>query len=96
MGRLSELKRRRKEILEIAERHGAKNIRVFGSTARGEDSPASDIDFLIDYGTKVSFLFPGGFLADLEKLLQCHIDVVTDRALRPPMKDIILREAIAL
>ncbi len=96
MGRLSELRSRRKEILEIAERHGAKNIRIFGSTARGEDTSSSDIDFLVDYGAKVSFLFPGGFLADLEKLLQCHIDVVTDRALRPPMKDIILREAIAL
>jgi uncharacterized protein len=96
MGRLSELRSRRKEILEIAERHGAKNIRVFGSTARGEDTAASDIDFLVDYGAKVSFLFPGGFLADLERLLQCHIDVVTDRALRPPMKDIILREAVAL
>ena len=96
MGRLSELRQRRKEILEIAERHGAKNIRVFGSTARGEGTPSSDIDFLIDYGAKVSFLFPGGFLADLEKLLQCPIDVVTDRALRPQMKNIILQEAVAL
>jgi predicted nucleotidyltransferase len=96
MGRLFELRQRRPEILEIAERHGAKNIRIFGSTARGEDTETSDIDFLIDYGAKVSFLFPGGFLADLEKLLKCQIDIVTDRALRPPMKDIILREAVAL
>jgi predicted nucleotidyltransferase len=96
MGRLLELRKKRTDILQIVERHGAKNIRIFGSTARGEDTPESDIDFLVDYGAKVSFLFPGGFLADLEKLLQCHIDVVTDRALRPPMKDVILREAIAL
>ena len=96
MGRLLELRSRRKEILEIAERHGANNIRVFGSTARGEDTPESDIDFLVDYGAKVSFLFPGGLLADLEDFLHCRIDVVTDRALKPPMKDLILREAIAL
>ena len=75
------LKEKRNEILAIAEQHGAYNIRVFGSVARGEATPESDIDLLVEVGKKRSFFFPGGFIHDLEQLLGRRVQVVTDKAL---------------
>ncbi len=96
MSRLAEIRSKRSEILALAEKHGARNVRLFGSTARGDDRPDSDVDFLIDYGERVSFFFPGGFLSDLEAMLHCKVDIVTERSLRPPLKQAILRDAIAI
>ena len=68
---------KREDILKIATKHGAFNVRVFGSVARGEETENSDIDFLIDYDlAKTSPWFPGGLLVDLEDLLGCKVDVV--------------------
>lgn len=83
----------RGEILRIAERHGAYNVRLFGSVARGEAGPDSDVDFLIDVGEKTSSWFPGGLVLDLEDLLCRRVDVVTERALRPELRPYVLRDA---
>jgi predicted nucleotidyltransferase len=87
------VRHKRNEILRIAERHGAYNVRVFGSVARGEAGPDSDVDLLIDAGEKVSPWFPGGLVLDLEELLGRRVDVVEEVALRPELRPYVLREA---
>ena len=90
------LKNKREEILEIAARHGAVNVRLFGSAARGEAGEESDIDLLVDVGQSRSPFFPGGLLADLEELLGCKVDVVTEEGLHWYIRDRILKEAVPL
>lgn len=63
------LKNKREEILRIAAKHGAKNVRIFGSAVRGESRPQSDIDLLVEVGPVHSPWFPAGLVADLEDLL---------------------------
>ena len=88
---------KREDILKIATKHGAFNVRVFGSVARGEETENSDIYFLIDYDlAKTSPWFPGGLLVDLEDLLGCKVDVVTEKSLHHLIKQRILKEAIKL
>jgi predicted nucleotidyltransferase len=94
---LQELVRlKRAEIEQIAARHGAYNIRVFGSVARGEDRPDSDVDFLIDAGPQTSSWFPAGLVLDLETLLGRRVEVVTEKALSPYVRAQILEEAVPL
>jgi hypothetical protein len=90
------LKERRDEILQIAARHGAYNVRVFGSVARGEASQESDIDLLVDVGENHSRWFPGGLLADLEDLLGCKVDIVTENGLHRLIRERVLKEAVPL
>jgi uncharacterized protein len=87
---------KRDEIKRIAARHGAYNIRVFGSVTRGEAGPESDIDILIDVGPTTSSWFPAGLILDLEDLLGRPVDVITEKALKPELRDHVLREAIPL
>jgi len=87
---------KREAILGIAARHGARNVRVFGSVARGDAGPESDVDLLVDTGPKCSFFFPGGLLADLEELLGRKVHVVTQESLHWFIRDRILREAVPL
>lgn len=91
------LEKKREKILEIASKHGAFNIRIFGSVARGEETENSDIDFLIDYDLqKISPWFPTGLIIDLEELLERKVDVITVKSLHYFIKDKILKEAINL
>ncbi|RJP24499.1 MAG: DNA polymerase subunit beta [Candidatus Abyssobacteria bacterium SURF_5] len=90
------LKEKREEILQIAERHGARNVRVFGSAARGESGPQSDVDLLVDVGPDRTPFFPGGLLADLEELLGRKVDIVTEEALHWYIRERILEEAFPL
>lgn len=91
------LQEKRGEILKIAEQHGAFNLRVFGSVARGEDIETSDIDLLIDYDLeKITPWFPGGLLMDLQDLLGCRVDIVTEKGLSPLIKERVLTEAKSL
>jgi uncharacterized protein len=90
------LHRRKQEIEAIARKHGAGNVRVFGSAARGEDSPTSDIDFLIDVVGKTTSWFPSGMALDLQDLLGRPVDVLTESAIHPVLRDRVLREAIPL
>ncbi len=90
------LKSRREEIISIAAKHGARNVRIFGSAARGEADEESDIDLLVDVGPGRTPFFPGGLLADLEELLGCKVDVVTPEGLHWYIKDRVLKEAVPL
>ncbi len=87
------LKNKRDDIRRIAARHGAYNIRIFGSVARGEARPDSDVDFLVAVGPGRSAFFPAGLLVDLEELLGCKVDVLTENALHWYIRDRILKEA---
>lgn len=86
----------RTEILQIAERHGATNVRIFGSVARGQADDKSDLDVLVDLMPGKNLFDLGGMLTDLESLLGCSVDVVTERLLRQRIRQRVLREAIAL
>ena len=90
------LREKRQEIERIAAEHGARNIRVFGSVARGEAGPDSDIDLLVQVGPITSSWFPAGLILDLEDLLGCRVEVVTERALNPDIRDRVLEEAVPL
>jgi predicted nucleotidyltransferase len=91
------LKNKRSEILSIANQHGAYNIRVFGSVARGEETEQSDIDFLVDYDLdKITPWFPMGLIEDLEALLGKKVDLVTAKSLHYFIRDKIMNEAISL
>jgi hypothetical protein len=88
------LQSRRDEILRIAAKHGARNVRIFGSVARGEDDEASDVDFLVELEQGRSLLDLGGLLMDLQVLLGRKVDVVTDKGLRSRIRERVLREAV--
>jgi predicted nucleotidyltransferase len=90
------IEEKREDILNIAARHGACNVRVFGSVARGEDRPDSDVDFLVDVGGTTSSWFPAGLILDIEKLLGRPVEIVTEKGLNPLIKDRVLREAVPL
>ena len=87
------LRDRRDEIHRIAAKHGVTSLRVFGSVARGEARPDSDIDLLIETGPVTSSWFPAGLIIDLEQLLGRRVEVVTERALNPALREAVLREA---
>lgn len=88
------LKRHRAEVLRLAAKYGATDVRVFGSVARGEADESSDIDFLVRMSPGRSAFDIGGLLMDLQDLLGRRVDVVTERGLRPRMRERVLREAI--
>ena len=90
------LTEKREEILRIAARHGAYNVRVFGSVARGKARPESDVDFLVDVSPDHSAFFPGGLVADLEDLLGRRVDVVEPEGLHWYLRDKILKDAVPL
>ena len=87
---------KRREILQIAARHGARRLRIFGSVARGDASPDSDFDFLVDMEAGRSLFDLGALLMDLQDLLNCRVDVVTEKGLRPRIRERVLREAVLL
>jgi len=83
-------------IYRLAESRGARNIRVFGSVARGEDDQASDVDFLVDLEPGRGLFDLGGLLMDLRDLLQAPVDVVTPSLLKARIRNRVLREAVPL
>jgi predicted nucleotidyltransferase len=87
---------RRESILRIAAKRGARNVRVFGSVARGQNDKMSDIDFLVELEPGRTLFDLGGLLTDLETLLQQPVDVVTEKGLRPRVRERVLAEAIPL
>ncbi len=90
------LKEKRQEILRVAAKHGATNIRVFGSVARGQAGPASDVDLLVDMGRDHSLLDRLSLILDLEEVLGRKVDVATERILRPALRERVIREAVPL
>ena len=96
MALVDELRSRSGEIRRIAARHGAKNVRVFGSVARREDTPESDIDFLIELDPGRSLFDQASLIVELRELLSRDVDVVTERALKPRVRERVLADAVAL
>ena len=90
------LKTQREAILRLAKTYGARNVKIFGSVARGEADSKSDIDFLVELEPGRSLLDLGGFLMDLHDLLDCEVDVVTVNGLRERIRQRVLSEAVPL
>jgi hypothetical protein len=84
---------KKQEILKIAAKHGACNVRIFGSVARGEARADSDVDFLVDMEPGRTLFDMGGLLMDLRDLLGLEVDVVTEHGLKPRIRDRVLKEA---
>lgn len=96
MGVLELLRQRRNEILKLASQHGARNVRVFGSAARGEADGDSDIDFLVELEPDRTLFDLGALLMDLQDLLGRKVDVVTDNSIYWLLRRRILKEAVSL
>jgi uncharacterized protein len=88
------LKEKRQEVLRIADKYGARSVRVFGSFVRGEANAESDVDFLVELDAGRSLLDLGGLQFELESLLGRPVDVVTERGLKARIRERVLREAI--
>jgi predicted nucleotidyltransferase len=90
------LKEKREDILRLAAKYGAKNVRVFGSVARGKAGPESDIDFLVDMEPGRTLFDLGGLLYELRELLGIPVDVVPQKGLREHVRANVIREAVPL
>ena len=90
------LQEKREEILSLATKHGASNVRIFGSVVRGEARQDSDVDFLVELESDRSLLDRVALIQDLEDLLGRKVDVATVKGLRNVWRDRILNEAVPL
>jgi predicted nucleotidyltransferase len=90
------LEKRKDEILRISSQYGARNVRIFGSRARKDSSETSDLDILVEMQPNSTLLDLVAIKQDLEDLLGCKVDVVTESSLSPYIKDDILKEAVSL
>jgi len=90
------LKEKREEIIRIAEKHGARNVRVFGSVARGDADEKSDVDFLVSFDSGASLLDHAALIRELEELLGRKVDVVSEKAIYWIIRRKVLKEAKAL
>jgi hypothetical protein len=90
------LQANRERILQTAAKYGAYNVRIFGSVARGEADVSSDVDFLVEMEPGRSLFDLGGLLMDLQELLNCKVDIVTEKGLRQRIRERVLKEAISL
>ncbi len=88
-----QLRDRREEILRVAAKHGAANVFLFGSVARGEETADSDVDLLVDVAGDPTPWFPGGLVANLEDLLGRRIQVIVRRSLSPLIRESVLKDA---
>ena len=87
------VQKKREDILQVAAQRGARNVRLFGSVARGESTAGSDVDFLVDLAPDRSLYDLAHLIIDLEELLGCKVDVVTEDAIYWLLRRRILREA---
>ncbi len=90
------VKDKKQDILLLADKYGAKNIRIFGSVARGDFDSNSDIDFLVDFEPDVGLFEWSGFSLDLQDLLEHDVDVATEKSLKKRFRDKVLDEAVPL
>ena len=93
---IAELRNRKEDILKLAFSYGVKDIRIFGSVARGEQDDNSDVDILVEMDKNKSLFDRLGFKYELEKLLQKKVDVISVRAIRGRLKENILKESLPL
>ena len=90
------LKEKREAILCICAKHGARNVRVCGSVARGEADEQSDIDLLVEFDRGRSLFDHAALWLELQDFLGCKLDVLSDRGIKPRIRERVLREAIPL
>lgn len=90
------LRRHRKQILTLAKSHGATHVRVFGSRARGDARPDSDVDLLVTFDPGRSLIDQSGLILDLQELLERSVDVVTENGLYHTIRERVLAEAVPL
>ena len=93
---LEQLKSQRKEILRLADAHGAKNVRIFGPVVRGDANDDSSVDFLVKLESDRSLLDLGGLQMALQELLHCEVHIVTDNGIRGRIRLRVLREVMPL
>jgi len=93
---LSDIQAKRAEILKIAEKYGAFDVRVFGSVVRGTAGPGSDLDILVRFSEDCSLLDHIALMQDLETMLDVKVDVVNEKVLHPLIRDRVLNEGISL
>jgi uncharacterized protein len=93
---LSEIRAQREVLLGIASRHGARNVRLFGSAARGTAGRDSDIDLLVDLEPGRTLLDLGGLLMEIQGVVGARVDVALERMLRPELRVQVLRETVPL
>ena len=96
MGLLERIAAHRAAIAGIAAKHGARRVRVFGSVARREADEESDLDLLVEMEPGRSLFDMGALLIELEQLLGCSVDIVTEAGMHDAMRERVLREAVAL
>ncbi|MBK8541191.1 MAG: nucleotidyltransferase domain-containing protein [Ardenticatenia bacterium] len=96
MNAIDLLRLKREDILRIAAEHGASNVRVFGSVARGDSDDDSDIDLLVAFEPSRSLFDHAALWLALQGILQRNVDVVSERGIKPRIRDRVLREAVTL
>lgn len=87
------INQRREEIRGVARRHGVQDIRLIGSVARHQSQAGSDIDLLVKVGNETSPWFPSGLILELQTLLGCRVDIVTEAGLNPDLREAVLRDS---
>jgi predicted nucleotidyltransferase len=90
------LREQREAILRIAARHGATDVRLIGSVARGEARPDSDVDLLVTWSEGTSLLNHAALMLELERLLGRKVDIASDGWVKPSIRNSVYRDAIAL
>ena len=93
---LRDILQRRNDILALARQYGAHDVRIFGSVARGEAGPSSDLDILVRFDPDRTLLDQGGLLMDLQDLLHVRVDVLDEEGLRPRFRNHVMKEAVPL
>ena len=94
--KIEQILKKREEILKTCAKYGAYDVRIFGSIARGEADELSDIDILVKFESGRTLLDHAGLILELEKILKCKVDVVSEKGLKPRIKNRILKEVISL
>ncbi|MHB0999542.1 MAG: nucleotidyltransferase family protein [Armatimonadota bacterium] len=90
------LENNRDEILRIAKKHGATNVRIFGSVARGQETLESDLDVLVDFEKGRSLMDHSALVIELQDLLGCRVDVATERGLKERIRDQVTKDSVPL
>ena len=90
------IRQNREKILAVAAKHGASNVRVFGSVSRGDETDASDVDFLVVLQPGRSLLDHAALKVELEEFLDRPVDIATERGLKPKYRERIVSEAVAI
>ncbi len=90
------LKAKREDIVRVCAKYGARNVRIFGSVARGEADEASDVDLIVEFEPGCSLLDHAGLCLELRELLGVEVDVVSERGIKPRIRNRVLREAVPL